>query len=119
MVWTDRGKGFYDGAGKITAQYRAALHGNDLKAFWGDDASAQPGKLQEVHLHETAVSWLRYQLMISIPNVEWKETREQRTARIKARCAKINQSDDVDWLRHAFPRRIQALIDSEGVRTNK
>ena len=119
VVWTDRGKGFYDGAGKITTQYKSALHDNDLKPFWGDDASIQPGKLQEVHLHETAVSWLRYQLMISIPNVEWKETREQYTARIKACCAKINQSYDVDGLCRAFPRRIQALIDSEGDRINK
>ena len=119
VVWTDRGKGFYDGTGKITAQYRSALNDNGLKAFWGDDASVQPGKLQEVHLHETAVSWLRYQLMISIPNAEWQETREQYTARIKACCAKINQSYDVDGLCRAFPRRIQALIDSDGDRINK
>ena len=119
VVWTDRGKGFFDGAGKITAKYKSALRDNDLKAFWGDDASAQPGKLQEVHLHETAVSWLRYQLMISVPNVEWKETREEYAVRLKACCAKINQSYDVDGLCRAFPRRIQALIDSQGDRINK
>ena len=119
VVWTDRGKGFYDGTGKITTKYKSALHGNDLKPFWGDDASIQPGKLQEVHLHETAVSWLRHQLMISIPNAEWKEPREQCTARIKACCAKINQSHDVDRLCHAFPRRIQALTVSGGDRINK
>ena len=39
-----------------------------------------------------SVGWLRDQLMISIPNVEWKETREQYIAYIKACCAKINQS---------------------------
>ena len=119
VVWTGRGRGFYDGASKITSRYKAALHGNDLKSFWGDDASALPGKLQEVHLHETAVSWLRYQLMISIPNVEWKEAREQYTARSKACCAKINQSYDVDGLCRAFLRRIQALIDSDGDRISK
>ena len=40
----------------------------------------------------SSVGWLRDQLMISIPNVEWKETREQYIAYIKACCAKINQS---------------------------
>eukprot|EP00973_Karenia_brevis_P041465 5737303-Karenia_brevis.AAC.1 len=49
--------------------------------------------------------------MISIPNVEWKETREQYTARLKACCAKVNRSYNVDGLCRAFPRRIQALID--------
>ena len=56
-VFVDRGKGFYNlGNGKITTAYKAALKGCGFKAFWGDDASVQPGKMQEVHLHETAVS---------------------------------------------------------------
>ena len=59
----DRGKGFYNpSTGKITPEYSAALREYGFKAFWGDDASVQPGHLQEVLLHETAVSWLRHRL---------------------------------------------------------
>ena len=31
--------------------FQAALRTNNLKAIWGEDASAQPGQLQEAHLH--------------------------------------------------------------------
>ena len=119
VVWTDRGKGFFHGNGKITAQFKAALEENGLKHFWKDDAAIQPGQLHEVHLHETAVSWIRYQLTLSTPNNAWKETREQYTSRLKACCAEINKSYDVDSLRRALPRRIEALIESEGDRINK
>ncbi len=84
VMWTDRGKGFFHGNGKITTEFQAALEENDLKHFWKDDAAIQPGQLQEVHLHETAVSWIRYQLTLSTPNNAWKETREQYTSRLKA-----------------------------------
>ena len=119
VMWTDRGKGFFHGNGKITTEFQAALEENDLKHFWKDDAAIQPGQLQEVHLHETAVSWIRYQLTLSTPNNAWKETREQYTSRLKACCAEINKSYDVDSLCRALPRRIEALIDSEGDRINK
>ena len=33
--------------------YKQALRDHSLKTIHGDDASAQPGKLQEVMLHET------------------------------------------------------------------
>ena len=92
---------------------------NDLKHFWKDDAAIQPGQLHEVHLHETAVSWIRYQLTVSTPNNAWKETREQYTSRLKLCCAEINKSYDVDSLCRALPRRILALIESEGDRINK
>ena len=116
IVWTDRGPCFFHGNGHITPQFRNALAENGLKHFWGEDASVQPGQLQEVHPHETAVSWLRYQLMISVPRHAWKETREQYGARLKACAAKINASYDVDGLCRALPRRIQALVDNEGDR---
>ena len=58
-LFTDRGNGFYNsGTGRITTKYKAALQANGLQAFFNTDASIQPGKLQEVMLHETAVSWL-------------------------------------------------------------
>ena len=57
VLFTDRGNGFYiSGSGVITPQYRAALHRHGLRAFFGCDASVQPGQLQEVMLHETAVA---------------------------------------------------------------
>ena len=62
-LFTDRGNGFYNsGTGLITTKYKAALQANGLQAFFSTDASIQPGKLQEVMLHETAVSWLRVRL---------------------------------------------------------
>ena len=62
-IWTDRGKGFYRPAnGCITGGFKTALRDHSFKAVHGDDASRQPGKLQEIMLHETAVSWLRVRL---------------------------------------------------------
>ena len=67
-VFVDRGKGFYNpGNGKITQEFKEALKASRFKAFWGDDASAQPGHMQEVMLRETAVSWLRRRLTESLP----------------------------------------------------
>ena len=119
VIWTDRGGAFFHGNGKITDEFKAALVENDLEHFWKDDSSGQAGKLQEVHLHETAVSWIRYRLTESSPANAWKETREQYTTRLKACCAEINRAYDVDSLCRALPRRIEALIDSEGDRINK
>ena len=62
-MFVDRGKGFYHpGTAAITPEFKAALKTCKFKAFWGGDASAQPGHLQELMLHETAVSWLRVRL---------------------------------------------------------
>ena len=62
------GNGFYDpGCGKITSEFKQALRKHKLRAFWGEDASPQPGNLQEVHLHETAVSWVRHRLTRTTP----------------------------------------------------
>ena len=60
ILFTDRGNGFYvSGTGRITPGYDAALKTHNLRAYFGNDASIQPGQLQEVMLHETAVSWTR------------------------------------------------------------
>ena len=117
VVYVDRGKGFYDpGTGRITAEFEEALQESGLKAFWGEDASAQPGQLQEIHLHETAVSWLRHRLTTSTPASAAKETREEYTARLKACCADINATCDVDALSRSFPKRVQLVVDAEGGR---
>ena len=116
-VFVDRGKGFYNpGTGKITAEFKAALADCGLKAFWGDDASVQPGHMQEVMLHETAVSWLRHRLTESLPARCWEETPGAFGARLRAACADINANLHVGALCKDFPKRIQHLIDSKGGR---
>ena len=44
LLFSDRGNGVYDaGSGTITAGYQQALRAHGLKAFFGDNASVQPG----------------------------------------------------------------------------
>ncbi len=117
---TDRGKGFYDsGSGRITAGFRQALKDHDLKAFWGDDASAQPGNLQEIMLHETAVSWIRHRLRETTPASAETETTDEYGARLRRVCADINATLDVEGLSRAFHSRVQAVLDAEGDRIQK
>lgn len=116
-VFVDRGKGFYNpGNGRITPEFKAALKESGLKAFWGEDASVQPGHMQEVMLHETAVSWLRVRLEDSLPRRCWEETTDAFAARLRTCCADINSELDVDGLCRPFPTRIQKLVDAEGGR---
>ena len=63
LVFTDRGRGFFEpNSGRITRGYKEALAENDLRPFMGVCARTQPGNMQDLLLHETAVSWLRFQL---------------------------------------------------------
>jgi hypothetical protein len=82
MVLVDRGRGFWaPNSGKITAEFKGALREHGLRTVMGEDASKQPGQLQEMLLHETAESWLRCRLGRSVPAECWSETREQYGAR--------------------------------------
>ena len=73
FLFTDRGRGFYfPNSGAITTEYEQALAENDLQAFMGDDASRQPGSMQDFLLHETAVSWLRHRFAQSTPRKCWE-----------------------------------------------
>jgi hypothetical protein len=120
VVYVDRGKGFYDpGTGKIVPAFKAALRLNDLKAFWGDDASAQPGNLQEMMLHETAVAWIRHRLTLSTPKEPAEETRCEYESRLKMICSDINRECNVEGLCRAFLKRVQALKEAEGDRISK
>ena len=77
ILFTDRGNGFYEsGSGVITPTYKKALKEHGLRAFWGQDASIQPGQLQEVMLHETAMAWVRERLSKTQPKNKWEETVE-------------------------------------------
>ena len=80
----------------------------------GDDAAKQPGALQELMLHETAMSWIRARLLKSTPNRNWEEMREDYGKRLKRCCDDISKHLDVDGLCHAFPKRIKTLRDNDG-----
>ena len=96
VLLTDRGNGFYQsGSRSITDGYRDALREHGLKAFMGADASAQPGNLQELLLHETAVSWMRVGLAKTVPKACWAETLPAYRPRLKAVCASINAKHGV------------------------
>ena len=81
----------------------------------GDDASLQPGALQEVMLHETAVAWCRYKLARCLPARPWLETPEEYRTRLKAAVAEVNATHDVDSLCKELPARVAQLILAEGV----
>ena len=116
-IFVDRGKGFYNtGNGRITKEFKAALKDCGFKAFWGDDARVQPGHLQELMLHETAVSWLRHRLTETLPQRAWEETPEAFGSRLRECCATINATLDVESLCKDFPARIEKLVEKNGGR---
>ena len=95
-LFTDRGRGLhFPNSGAITAEYKQALADNDLEAFMGDNALIQPGSMQDVLLHETAVSWLRHRLAQSTPKQCWKETRVEYGRRLKRCCEAVNKDFDL------------------------
>ena len=117
ILFTDRGRGFYfPNSGAITQDYKEALAENGLKAFFGDNAVAQPGSMQDFLLHETAVSWLRHRLAQSTPKKCWEETRQAYGQRLKRCCEDINNDLDVDGLSRGMPKRLKLLQDGEGDR---
>ena len=116
-IFVDRGKGFYRTAnGKITPEFKDALRESGFKAFWGEDASRQPGHLQEMMLHETAVSWLRVRLSESLPKRCWEETPEKFAERLRGCCSRVNTDLDVEGLCKGFPKRIETLKLKQGGR---
>ena len=80
----------------------------------GDDASAQPGLLGDMMLHETAVSWIRERMGQATPARAWEETRDQLKSRIQKIVRHINVQYDVDSLCRELPDRLQQLKDVEG-----
>ena len=103
-------------SGKITGEFTAALLENDLKTYYKDDAGMQPGNLQEVMLHETAVSWIRRgEALKRWPN-PWEVTLEQFATRLKGVVKEINEPLNVKGLCRAFKQRVQKLVDRDGDR---
>ena len=120
VLFTDRGRGFYNaGTGQITREFQAALKQHKLTAFMGDDAALQPGSLQELMLHETAVSWIRRGLTWTLPAKPWEETVEDYSARLRDVVHKVNEEYDVDGLCRELPARVDALHNAEGGKLGK
>ena len=90
-----------------------------LLTYYGDNAAVQPGTLQELMLHETAVSWIRYRENKSRVQRPWEETVAEFTSRFKGIAQDINDNLDVDSLCRALPKRVQLLVDAEGDRIRK
>ena len=120
VLFTDRGRGFYNtGTGKITDEYRDALTAHALTAFMADDASRQPGSLQELMLHETAVAWVRRGLTWTLPARPWEETTEAFGARLREVVRKVNDEYNVEGLCRELPTRVEILYDAEGGKLQK
>ena len=111
----DRGKGFYAiAASKITSHFQDALRENGLTNMMGEDASIQPGHMQEVMLHETAVTWIRWRLTQTTPARCWLESRPEYEARLKRVVSEINQNLDVEGLCYGLPKRPASVIVADG-----
>ena len=99
--------------------FHQALAQNDFKAIMGDNAVMQPGSLQDVLLHETAVSWLRHRLSRSTPAKCWQESREEYARRLKRCCEEGNKECDAEGLCKGLPKRMKLLQDTDGDRLKK
>ena len=120
LLFTDRGNGFFNaGSGAITEGYRRALQSHSLRAFFARDASVQPGTLQEIMLHETAVAWMRERLKKTLPRCPWEESVDAYRRRLKAAAAHVNEMFDVDGLCRELPQRLKALRQTGGDRIAK
>ena len=120
ILFTDRGNGFYDSStGNITASYKEALRANGLKAFFGDNASVQPGQLQDFLLHETAMAWMRDRLKKTLPRKPWEETAEQYVSRLKKCAEHCNNKYEIENLCKEVPWRVDELLKRDGDRLPK
>ena len=82
----------------------------------GEDASIQPGHMQEVMLYETAVAWIRWRLTQTTPAQCWLESRPEYEARLKKVVADINENLDVEGLCFGLPKRLKKIIAADGGR---
>ena len=116
-MFVDRGRGFYEpGSGNMTAEFKEALASHNLRGIMGDNAADQPGSMQDLLLHETAVSWLRHRLARSTPKACWEETPEEYGRRLKRCCDEVDKECDVVSLCRSFPKRLKLLRKQEGGR---
>ena len=117
LVVTDWGRGFFEpSSGRITREHKEARAENDLRPFMGDCARIQPGSMQDLLLHETAVPWLRLRLGRTFPKKCWEESRGDFGRRLKRCCEETTQECDVEGLCHGLPKRVKKLQEAEGDR---
>ena len=84
ILFVDRGRKFYEkNHGKITPKFKEALTRNRFKAYYGDNAKAQPGAMHELMLHGTAVSWIRYLEEQTRPREPWTESVSEYASRME------------------------------------
>ena len=120
MLFTDRGTGMYNPAGKIVAKYRQAVKDAGFHVFWGDDASQQSPDMGDLLLHETAVAWFRKKMRKEKPVVlPWDETQQQWTQRARQVVQYINENYNVRGLCAEFPQRLEQTLASQGERLRK
>ena len=82
----------------MTKHVDAHVHFLFTYSFYGDDASRQPGNLQEVMLHETSVAWIRRRETVTQMRQPWTETVEQLGVRMRGIVQHINANHDVENL---------------------
>ena len=117
ILFSDRGNGFYESnTGNITAGYRDALRAHGLKTIFGDNASVQPGQLQDFLLHETAMAWMRERLKKTSPKKPWEETLEAYHSRLKQCAAHCNDKYNIDGLCGEVPWRVKEVLERGGDR---
>ena len=85
----------------------------------GPDASVQPGSLQELMLHETAMAWVRDRLKKTVPQKPWEESIEAYGSRLKDIALYINRNYNADGLCRQLPNRVAMLMKIEGDRIPK
>ncbi|CAE8729149.1 unnamed protein product [Polarella glacialis] len=116
-VFTDCGRGVCrTNNARITPQYAAALEADSLRAFWGNDAATQCGNLADVFPHETAVSWIRRELVRTTPTKAWQETRLEYGKLLREVCAALSASNNVEALCRCFAKRLADLLGRHGDR---
>ena len=118
-VFVDLGCGFYQG-GNITDELKKALREHHLKPFHGDDASVQPARSGDLWPHETAVSWMRQRLRVTVPPEPWTESVDYYEGRLKAAATWVNDHHNVDGLCKEMPQRMHDLVYvTRGARLDK
>ena len=105
--------------GRVADEYRAALAEHGLQAFMGDCAAVQPGRLSDLMLHETAVSWIRSLLAITLPARPWEESPQQHISRLKRVAGQVNADYGVAGLCRELPARVEELVRRGGGKLRK
>ena len=103
----------------MTDAYKSALDTHGLRAFQGDCAAVQPGKLSDLLLHETAVVWITLKLTRTLPARPWEESSKQLVTRLKRVAVQINADYDAAGLCRGLLGRVAQLRERGGGKLKK